>query len=103
MKPPYRTTAKVGYVNGETFTQHAFHVCGFKMLECVSCGRVFCPDCDAFYSKMPKCCRDAIDVLNRQKSEKQHRKDKIEAEIKKRAKRRRERYKVVIEEVGREL
>jgi hypothetical protein len=40
------------------------HVCGYQVLQCATCGGIFCSECDsAAGGSIPKCCTAAIDAF----------------------------------------
>jgi len=77
------------------------HMCGCRLLQCTHCERLFCPECDCFSSNNTKtCCKSAMNAyyydVDKKNQKIQKQKDLI-------AKKRREKTKIKIEEIGNEL
>jgi hypothetical protein len=78
----------------------ATHLCGQKMLCCLSCNKIFCPVCDAFPPKTAsQCCRNAFDAHLRAYDEKDDKRRALKKELSKRVRHGNTKYKVSITEI----
>ena len=78
----------------------ATHLCGNKLLCCVTCNRCFCPECDVLPPKTTsQCCHSAFDARLKDSGEKNIKRQEIKKELAKRVKHGRVKYKVSIAEI----
>jgi hypothetical protein len=79
----------------------ATHLCGNKMLCCVTCNRCFCPECDVLPPKTTsQCCHSAFDARLKDFGEKNSRRQEMKKELAKRIiKHGHTKYKVSITEI----